>query len=59
MAWGIRDALSEASDVSKKIVVRIKGTNEELGRAILAEVNVPLFDNAEEAAKKAVELAKL
>ncbi|MEM1733019.1 MAG: ADP-forming succinate--CoA ligase subunit beta [Pyrobaculum sp.] len=59
VAWGIRDALSEASDVSKKIVVRIKGTNEELGRAILAEVNVPLFDNAEEAAKKAVELAKL
>jgi len=37
----------------------MKGTNEELGRAILAEVGVPLFESAEEAAKKAVELARL
>ena len=59
VALGIKDALAEAGGTTKKIVVRMKGTNEELGRAILAEVGVPLFESAEEAAKKAVELARL
>ncbi|MGC9049397.1 ADP-forming succinate--CoA ligase subunit beta [Pyrobaculum sp.] len=57
VAWGVRDVLAQAGGAGKKIVVRMKGTNEELGRAILAEVGIPLFENAEEAAKKAVELA--
>ncbi|MFN3804321.1 MAG: ADP-forming succinate--CoA ligase subunit beta [Pyrobaculum sp.] len=55
VALGIKEALQEGRD--KNIVVRIKGTNEELGKAILAEVGVPLFENAEEAARRAVELA--
>jgi succinyl-CoA synthetase beta subunit len=59
VALGIKDALAAAGGATKKIVVRMKGTNEELGRAILAEVGVPLFESAEEAAKKAVELARL
>ncbi len=54
VAQGIREALAGGG---KPIVVRIKGTNEELGRKILAEIGVPLFEEAEEAAKKAVELA--
>ncbi|MFN7105743.1 MAG: ADP-forming succinate--CoA ligase subunit beta [Pyrobaculum sp.] len=57
VALGIKEALRERRD--KHIVVRIKGTNEELGKAILAEMGVPLFENAEEAARKAVELAKV
>jgi len=59
VAYGIKEALQAAGGATKKIVVRMKGTNEELGRAILAEIGVPLFESAEEAAKKAVELAKL
>jgi len=59
VAYGVKEALQAAGGTTKKIVVRMKGTNEELGRAILAEVGVPLFESAEEAAKKAVELAKL
>ncbi|MEZ0318906.1 MAG: ADP-forming succinate--CoA ligase subunit beta [Pyrobaculum sp.] len=58
VALGVKDALQEVK-TAKKIVVRMKGTNEELGKAILAEVGVPLFESAEEAAQKAVELAKL
>ncbi|MEM1597117.1 MAG: ADP-forming succinate--CoA ligase subunit beta [Pyrobaculum sp.] len=58
VALGVKDALQE-SKTSKRIVVRMKGTNEELGKAILAEVGVPLFESAEEAAQKAVELARL
>jgi len=59
VAYGVKEALQAAGSTTKKIVVRMKGTNEELGRAILAEIGVPLFESAEEAAKKAVELAKL
>jgi len=59
VAYGVKEALQAAGGTTKKIVVRMKGTNEELGRAILAEIGVPLFESAEEAAKKAVELAKL
>jgi len=59
VAYGVKEALQATGGATKKIVVRMKGTNEELGRAILAEVGVPLFEDAEEAARKAVELAKL
>ena len=59
VAYGVKEALQAAGGTTKKIVVRMKGTNEEIGRAILAEIGVPLFESAEEAAKKAVELAKL
>ncbi|ABL88200.1 succinyl-CoA synthetase (ADP-forming) beta subunit [Pyrobaculum islandicum DSM 4184] len=59
VALGIKDALAEVKEHTKKIVVRIKGTNEEQGKAILSEIGIPLFENAEEAAKKAVELAKI
>ncbi|ACB40388.1 succinyl-CoA synthetase, beta subunit [Pyrobaculum neutrophilum V24Sta] len=58
VALGVKDALAETG-ATKKIVVRLKGTNEEQGRAILSEVGVPLFENAEEAAQRAVELARV
>ncbi len=42
----------------KPIVVRLVGTNEEEGKRILSEAEMPVFDSMEEAAWKAVEFAK-
>lgn len=58
VAAGVEAALKEAGAVNKKIVVRMKGTNEELGRQMLAKLSIPLYEEAEGAAQKAVELAK-
>ena len=43
---------------SKPLVVRLVGTNGAEGKRILAEAGLQAFDTMEEAAKKAVELAK-
>lgn len=42
------------------VVVRIRGTNEKEGQRIIAESGLPLFafDDFDEAAAKAIELAK-
>ncbi|KAI0438380.1 succinyl-CoA synthetase-like protein [Xylaria telfairii] len=47
-------------DMSVPVVVRIRGTNEKKGQQIIAESGLPLFafDDFDEAAKKAIELAK-
>jgi len=42
----------------KPVVVRLVGTNEEEGRRILTEAGVHALDSMEEAAKRAVEIAK-
>lgn len=59
VAAGIEGALNELGNAGKKIIVRMKGTNEELGRQMLAKIGVPLYESAEEAAQKAVELARI
>lgn len=48
------------SHVTVPVVVRIRGTNEEEGQRIIRESGLPLyaFEEFEEAAAKAVELAK-
>jgi succinyl-CoA synthetase beta subunit len=43
---------------SKPLVVRLVGTNEAEGKRILADASVQAFDSMEEAAQKAVQLAK-
>ena len=42
----------------KPVVVRLVGTNEKEGRRILTEAGIHVLDSMEEAAKKAVEIAK-
>lgn len=59
VAAGVEGALNELGNAGKKIIVRMKGTNEELGRQMLAKIGVPLYESAEEAAQKAVELARI
>lgn len=58
IARGIVLAYKEV-DIRVPVVVRIRGTNEEEGQRIIAESGLPLyaFDDFEEAAEKAVELA--
>lgn len=43
--------------ITKPMVIRLVGTNEEEGRRILAGANIPSLNSMEEAAAKAVELA--
>jgi succinyl-CoA synthetase beta subunit len=43
--------------ISKPMVIRLVGTNEEEGNKILAAANIPSLNSMEEAAAKAVELA--
>ncbi len=47
----------EELQTSTPLVIRLVGTNENEGKRILAEANVPAFESMEEAAQKAVELA--
>ncbi|PLC66974.1 succinate--CoA ligase subunit beta [Vulcanisaeta sp. EB80] len=48
VARGVVEALSEVK-TSKPIFIRLKGTNEEEGRKILAEVGIKVYETAEEA----------
>jgi len=57
IARGILEAM-ERLGVRKPMVIRLVGTNEAEGRAILEEAGISVLDSMEEAAKKAVELAQ-
>jgi len=57
VARGILEAKGRV-DFLKPVVVRLVGTNEEEGRRILTEAGIHVLDSMEEAAKKAVEIAK-
>ena len=57
VARGVIEAVEETG-VHKPIVVRMLGTNEEEGRKILEEYGYKVFSEADEAVKKAVELAR-
>lgn len=57
VATGIVNALKKTGAV-KKMVVRLKGTNEEEGRRILEENNIYVLEEMDEAARKAVELGE-
>jgi succinyl-CoA synthetase alpha subunit len=58
IAEGIIMAFKEVG-VDKPVVVRLRGTNEELGQRVLKEANLPIhaFDDFEEAVRKVGELA--
>ncbi|KAF1846626.1 succinyl-CoA ligase subunit alpha [Cucurbitaria berberidis CBS 394.84] len=58
IAEGIIMAFKEVG-VDKPVVVRLRGTNEELGQKVLGEAKLPIhaFDDFEEAVKKVGELA--
>lgn len=55
VARGIVEAMKK-NPVEKKLVVRLKGTNEEEGRRILEEKGIYVFEFMDEAARKTVEL---
>ena len=57
IARGILAAM-ERLGVRKPMVIRLVGTNEAEGRAILEAAGISVLDSMEEAAKKAVELAR-
>jgi len=57
IAKGILEARSRIG-LLKPMVIRLVGTNEEEGRRILTEAGVPVLDSMEEAAERAVEIAK-
>ncbi len=57
VARGVIEAVEETG-IHKPIVVRMLGTNEEEGRRILEEYGYKVFSEADEAVKKAVELAR-
>jgi succinyl-CoA synthetase beta subunit len=44
--------------LTKPTVIRLVGTNEEEGRKILQEAGIPSLETMEEAAERAIELAK-
>jgi len=52
-------AASKAVDLKVPLVVRMKGTNEDLGKKMLAESGLPIIaaDSMEEAAQKVVAAA--
>jgi succinyl-CoA synthetase beta subunit len=53
VARGIVEATKKA-DVTKPMVVRLVGTNEEEGKRILAEAGIQVLDSMEEAASRVV-----
>lgn len=57
IAKGILEARSRIG-LLKSMVIRLVGTNEEEGKRILTEAGVPVLDSMEEAAERAVEIAK-
>lgn len=50
--------IKESVGFNCPVVIRLVGTNQEEGRAILADIGVEAFDSMQDAAKKAVELAR-
>jgi succinyl-CoA synthetase beta subunit len=57
VAMGIVKAVKEIG-ISKPIVVRMLGTNEEEGKRILVEHGIQVFSEMDDAVKKAIEIAK-
>ena len=59
IAEGVMLAYKELG-IKVPVVVRLRGTNEEIGQKMIAESGLPLhaFDDFQEAAKKVIELAK-
>ena len=57
VARGILEAKGRVGFL-KPVVVRLVGTNEEEGRCILTEAGIHVLDSMEEAARRAVEVAK-
>jgi len=57
VAHGVLEALTETG-VSKPVVVRMLGTNEEEGRRILAEKGIIVYSEMDEAVKKIVEYSR-
>jgi len=57
VAKGILEAKSRIG-LTKPIVIRLVGTNEEEGRRILTEAGIYVMDSMEEAAKKTVEILR-
>ncbi len=57
IAKGILEAKSRMGFV-KPMVIRLVGTNEEEGRRVLIEARIQVLDSMEEAAERAVEIAK-
>ena len=57
VAKGIIEALEKiGKDIP--LVVRLTGTNEDIGRKMLEEVGIKAYTDMNEAVKKAVEIAK-
>jgi succinyl-CoA synthetase beta subunit len=57
VARGITEATKKAA-ITKPIVVRLVGTNEEEGKRILAEAEIHVLDSMEEAASRVVEIVE-
>ncbi len=57
VANGILEAKRKL-EFTKPMVIRLVGTNEELGRELLTDAGIHVLDSMEEATKKAVELVK-
>jgi succinyl-CoA synthetase beta subunit len=57
VAKGILEA-KEKAGVTKPMIIRLVGTNEEEGKKILTQAGIHVLDSMEEAAKRAVEIAK-
>jgi succinyl-CoA synthetase beta subunit len=57
VAKGVLEAKRKVG-VTKPMVIRLVGTNEEEGKRILTEAGIPVLESMEEAAQRAVEIAK-
>jgi succinyl-CoA synthetase beta subunit len=57
VARGILEATKKAA-VTKPIVVRLVGTNEEEGKRILADAGIPVLESIDEAASQVVEIVE-
>ncbi len=57
VAKGILEAKRKIG-VTKPMVIRLVGTNEEEGKRILTEAGIPVLESMEEAAEKVVEISK-
>jgi succinyl-CoA synthetase beta subunit len=57
VARGIIEAAKDVT-IAKPMVVRLVGTNEEEGKRMLAEAQIPVLKSMEEAARRIVELVK-
>jgi succinyl-CoA synthetase beta subunit len=57
VAKGILEAKKKI-EVTKPMVIRLVGTNEEEGKRILKEAGIPVLDSMEEAAEKVVEISR-